>query len=252
MFFMAQYFQAVQGGSALDAGLRLLPLTLGIFIVSPPAGRIAGRVGPRPPVAIGAVLTMIGFFLLSTITATSSFGSVWWKLGLVGIGIGFMFAPLTVAVMAAVPPARAGLGSSMINTSRIVGFTAGAAILGTTLVGKFTGNISSELTERGVPSGASEAVAGQIAHSGAYANQIPLSGRLPLAQPQITEAINNAFVSATHAVYLICAACMLVAAIAVASLLRGKRPPAPGAPAGPAAGSEGSPAKPAPQVARSR
>jgi len=248
MFFMAQYFQAVQGGSALDAGLRLLPLTLGIFIVSPPAGRIAGRVGPRPPVAIGALLTMAGFFLLSTITPTSSFGSVWWKLGLVGIGIGFMFAPLTVAVMAAIPPARAGLGSSMINTFRIVGFTAGAAILGSTLVGKFAGNISSELAQRGVPSGPSEAVAGQIAHSGAYANQIPLSGRLGLAQPQIADAINNAFVNATHVVYLICAACMLVAAIAVALLMKGQRPPTADGPASQQAGA----AKPAPQAARSR
>jgi len=136
MFFMAQYFQAVQQHDALATGLRLLPLTLGIFFLSPPASRIAGKAGPRIPIMAGALLSTLGFFLLSTIEPTSGFGSVWWKLALVGIGIGCMFAPLTLAVMASTPPQRAGLGSSMINTTRITGFTAGAAVLGTIVVSR--------------------------------------------------------------------------------------------------------------------
>ena len=131
MFFMAQYFQSVQQHSALSTGLRLLPLTLGIFFLSPPASRIAAKAGPRVPIMAGAVLVTAGFLLLSTIQPDSGFGSVWWKLALVGVGIGCMFAPLTLAVMASTPPQRAGLGSSMINTTRIAGFTAGAAVLGT-------------------------------------------------------------------------------------------------------------------------
>ncbi|MFB6720812.1 MFS transporter [Kribbella sp. NPDC056345] len=139
MFFMAQYFQAVQQHDALSTGLRLLPLTLGIFFLSPPASRIAGKAGPRIPIMVGALLATLGFFLLSTIEPASGFGSVWWKLALVGIGIGCMFAPLTLAVMASTPPQRAGLGSSMINTTRITGFTAGAAVLGTIVVGQTDG-----------------------------------------------------------------------------------------------------------------
>ena len=131
MFFMAQYFQAVQQHSALETGLRLLPLTLGIFFLSPPASRIAGKAGPRIPIMVGALLTTAGFLLLTTIEPDSPFSSVWWKLALCGVGIGCMFAPLTLAVMASTPPQRAGLGSSMINTTRITGFTAGAAVLGT-------------------------------------------------------------------------------------------------------------------------
>ncbi|WP_328993735.1 MFS transporter [Kribbella sp. NBC_01245] len=142
MFFMAQYFQAVQQHDALSTGLRLLPLTLGIFFLSPPASRIAGKAGPRIPIMVGAVLATVGFLLLSTIEPTSGFGSVWWKLGLVGIGIGCMFAPLTLAVMASTPPQRAGLGSSMINTTRITGFTAGAAVLGTIVVSQTAGPLA--------------------------------------------------------------------------------------------------------------
>ncbi|TDD58614.1 DHA2 family efflux MFS transporter permease subunit [Kribbella antibiotica] len=139
MFFMAQYFQAVQQHDALSTGLRLLPLTLGIFFLSPPASRIAAKKGPRIPIMVGALVATAGFFLLSTIEPTSSFGSVWWKLALVGVGIGCMFAPLTLAVMASTPPQRAGLGSSMINTTRITGFTAGAAVLGTIVASQTDG-----------------------------------------------------------------------------------------------------------------
>ncbi|MEU8238188.1 MFS transporter [Actinoplanes missouriensis] len=139
MFFMAQYFQAVQQHSALETGLRLLPLTLGIFFLSPPASRIAGKAGPRVPIMIGAVVVTAGFLLLTTIEPDSAFGSVWWKLALVGAGIGLMFAPLTVAVMTSTPPQRAGLGSSMINTTRIAGFTAGAAVLGSVVAGTIEG-----------------------------------------------------------------------------------------------------------------
>src|SRR2546427_797692 len=82
--------------------------------------------------------------------ARSDYATLWWKLGLLGIGIGFMFAPLTVAVISATPAARAGLGSSVLNTFRLVGFTLGAAVLGTFVLLQFSGNIASQLVQRGV------------------------------------------------------------------------------------------------------
>ena len=49
---------------------------------------------------------------------------------MLGIGFGLMLSPLTAAVLSATPSTRAGLGSSMINTSRQVGSTLGVAVLG--------------------------------------------------------------------------------------------------------------------------
>jgi EmrB/QacA subfamily drug resistance transporter len=236
MFFMAQYFQAIQGNSALGAGLRLLPLTVGIFVVSPLAARLAGKLGPRRPVVIGALLSAAGFVLLSTITPVSSFPSVWWRLGLVGIGIGFMFAPLTVAVMAAVPPQRAGLGSSMINTSRIVGFTAGAAVLGTYVVARFADNIAAQLTALGVPASTSKTAGADLAHVGAYAGQMPVADRLQLSQAEASHAISAAFMDSVQGAFLICAACMVVASVLVSALMSKDRPPAPTGSAGAQAG----------------
>lgn len=229
MFFSSQYFMAVQGHSALEAGARLLPLTLGIFFLSPPASKIAGKRGPRIPVMVGALVTTVGFLLMATISVDSSFGSVWWKLLLVGAGIGLMFAPLTVAVMATVPPQRAGLGSSMINTTRITGFTAGAAVLGTIVIQQFTSRIDDALQARGVPASTSHTVAEAISSGGAYAGTQSGAQQLPISPSELQSTLHASFVDAVHVAFYICAAATLVAAaIAGAVMARGRlAPPAP-------------------------
>ncbi|MFF4214155.1 DHA2 family efflux MFS transporter permease subunit [Streptomyces sp. NPDC001796] len=231
MFFMAQYFQAVQSHSALQAGLRLLPLTLGIFFFSPPASRIAGKIGPRVPIIVGAVLVTAGFLLLTTIAPATGFGAVWWKLAVVGAGIGCMFAPLTVAVMASTPPQRAGLGSSMINTTRITGFTAGAAVLGTVVLSQFKDRIADALAGRGVPAATSGAIADRIGGAGALAGTSGETPRhLPIRSADFTSAVHQSFVGAIHVVFFVCAACTFVAALLAAAFMTRGVLPAPGRP----------------------
>lgn len=230
MFFMAQYFQTVQGHSALDTGLRLLPLTLGIFFFSPPASGIAGKLGPRIPIAVGGVLVTAGFLLLTTVDPASGFGAVWWKLALVGGGIGCMFAPLTLAVMASTPPDRSGLGSSMINTTRIAGFTAGAAVLGTVIVSQFKDQVVAALSGLGVPGGTGHQLAERIGGSGASAGQgADQLQDLPVSRGDFTSVVELSFVDAIHTVFLICAGCtLLIAVLALALMTRGRLPdPAP-------------------------
>lgn len=149
----------------------------------------------------------------------SDYATLWWKLGLLGIGIGFMFAPLTVAVISATPAARAGLGSSMLNTFRLVGFTLGAAVLGTFVLLQFSGNIASQLVRRGVPGATSATIASKIASAGAQASQVPRSGRLPLSPAVLHQVIGQAFVDAVHDSFLISAICMIITALLVGLLI---------------------------------
>jgi EmrB/QacA subfamily drug resistance transporter len=235
MFFMAQFFQEVQGTSALGAGLRLLPLTLGIFVMSPPAARLTGKLGPRPPIVVGAIVVGVGFVLLTGVGATTSYADTWWRLALVGLGIGCMFAPLTVAIMAATPPNRGGLGSSMINTFRILGFTAGAAVLGSVVLSRFASNIVTQLTGHGVPASAGHAIANKISSAGAYASSVRLPGHLPLPAPEFAGALHTAFTSSIHVPFVISAICMGVVAVLGAALLGGRPPAMPGGPGGPGA-----------------
>ncbi len=223
-FFVTQFFQAVQGYTPLEAGLRTLPTTMGIFLIAPFAGLLTARLGPRLPVVLGGLLAGGALLLVTRIEPDSSYATLWWDFGLVGIGFGLMISPLTAAVLSATPPARAGLGSSVNNTSRQVGGTLGVAVLGTVVLQQFTSNIASQLAQRGVPGPIGAAIASKIASAGAQASQVQLPGRLPLPPAALHQAINQAFVDALHGSFLIAGIALLVTAVLVAFLLQQKQP----------------------------
>jgi predicted MFS family arabinose efflux permease len=222
-FFITQFLQSVQGYTPLEAGLRTLPTTVGIFVISPLAGVLTARLGPRLPIVLGALLAALALFLLLSIEPDTSYAVLWWKIGLFGVGLGLMISPLTAAVLSGTPPQLAGLGSSVNNTSRQVGYSLGVAVLGTFVVQQFTSNITSQLALAGVPASISATIASNIAGAGAQASQIQLSGRLPLPPAALHQAINQAFVDALHGSYLIAAISLLVVAILAAFLLRQKQ-----------------------------
>ena len=220
-FFVTQFFQAVQGYTPLESGLRTLPTTMGIFLIAPFAGLLTARIGPRLPIVLGGLLAGGALILtMRLMEPDSSYATLWWDLGLVGIGFGLMLSPLTAAALSATPPTRAGLGSSMINTSRQVGGTLGIAVLGAFVLQQFSSNIASQLTQRGVPGPIGATIASKIASAGAQASQVPLSGRLPLPQAALHQALNQAFVDALHGSFLIAGIALLVAAALVAFLLQ--------------------------------
>jgi EmrB/QacA subfamily drug resistance transporter len=223
IFFIVQYLQDVQGYTAFESGLRTLPASVGIFAASPFAGMLASRLGPRLPIVLGALLAGSMLFLSMTLEPDSSYASIWWIFGLVGVGFGLMVSPLTAAVLSVTPPTRAGLGSSMVNTSRQVGITLGIAVLGAVVLQQFSGNITSQLTQRGVPVPISTTIADKIAAAGGQASQIHLSGRLPLSQISLHQAVNQAFVDAVHVSFLISGIALLAAGLLVAILFSYKQ-----------------------------
>jgi EmrB/QacA subfamily drug resistance transporter len=223
-FFVTQFLQAVQGYTALEAGLRTLPTTVGIFLIAPLAGLLTARLGPRLPTVLGALLAALALLLVTRMEPDSSYATLWWNFGLLGIGFGLMISPLATAVLSATPPTRAGLGSSVNNTSRQVGGALGVAVLGTFVLQQFTSNIASQLAQRGVPAPLGATIASKIAAAGAQASQIPLPGRLPLPPAALHQAINQAFVDALHGSFLIAGIIMLVTAVLVGFLLWQKQP----------------------------
>ena len=232
VFFITQFLQSVQGYTPLEAGLRTLPTTVGIFLVAPLAGRLTARLGPRLPMVLGALLAASALFLLIGLAPDSSYASIWWKFGLFGLGLGLMLTPVTAAVLSATPATRAGLGSSVNNTSRQVGFSLGVAVLGSVVVQQFASTIASQLSQAGVPAWLGATIASKIAAAGAQAGQVPLAGRLPLPAAELHQAINQAFVDALHAAFLIAGITMLVTAVLAAFLL-GQKQPATSASGGP-------------------
>lgn len=219
VFFIAQYFQEVQGYTALQSGERTLPTTMGIFLMAPLAGRFTARVGPRLPIALGAVFSGVALLLLTSLTTNTAYGEIWWRLGLLGIGFGLMLSPITSAVLAATPPARAGLASSMVNSSRQIGSVLGIAVLGAVVEHQEASNLMINLIHLHLPEPISETLSAAIATAGAVPGRLHLSEKLPFPRSMLHEVIGSSFTNALHPAFVISAVALLCAAILAAALL---------------------------------
>jgi MFS transporter, DHA2 family, methylenomycin A resistance protein len=107
--------------SALLAGVALIPTGFGRFAGSLVGGRLADRIGARLPVAVGLIATAVGCALLYGTGVTTTYSTLWLPTLLAGIGIGMAFSVPSVAGLQAVPPARAGEASGVINVFRYTG-----------------------------------------------------------------------------------------------------------------------------------
>ncbi|MGW1342531.1 MFS transporter [Kribbella sp. NPDC002412] len=129
LFFATLYLQDVTGYSALQVGLAFAPITVVVLVVSPYAGRLAGRFGARPLMAVGTATTTAGLLLLAFVSPDGSyFTDVLPGLTLVALGNGLAFAPTMIAATA-VDAADSGLASGLLNTAQELGSATGLATL---------------------------------------------------------------------------------------------------------------------------
>ncbi len=129
-FFLALYMQNIRGFSPLQAGIRFLPSTMMIIVVAPLAGRLADRVGPRPLMTAGLLGVSGALFWQSHLTVSSGYGTLLPGFMLMGIGMGLVMSPMSLAAMNAVDRTKAGVASGILSMNRMVGGTFGVAVLG--------------------------------------------------------------------------------------------------------------------------
>src|SRR5258705_126909 len=119
---------------AISAGAALLPLPLVIALASPLMGGLAGRIGPRLPLAIGPLLVAAGFALILRIDARGSYLTVVPPaLLVIAIGMAGAVAPLTTAVLASVDAAHIGSASGFNSAVARTGGLIATALLGAVL-----------------------------------------------------------------------------------------------------------------------
>ena len=121
------YLQEVAGYPATLAGLALIPATLVSLLLASRFGALSGRWGPRLFMSVGPAVAAIGYALMLTMGADSV--DYWLQLlpGVIvfGLGLSITVAPLTAAILGAVPPEHAGIGSAINNAvARIAGLIA--------------------------------------------------------------------------------------------------------------------------------
>ena len=131
-YFVSLYLQERLGLSPLQAGLAFLPMSLAIVGVSTFAGRAVARVGAGRMLAAGMALIAVGMLLFARVATDGSYlADVLVPSLITAAGIGCSFVPVTIAAVAGVAYAEAGLASGLVNTFRQVGGSLGLAVLAT-------------------------------------------------------------------------------------------------------------------------
>jgi EmrB/QacA subfamily drug resistance transporter len=137
-FFVSLYMPHVLHYSAVEAGAAFLPMTLLIIVVAPAAGRISDRFGSRGLMTAGMLLLSGQLVYFSQLGTDTTFWQLLPGLVLGGFGMSMTLTPSAAAATRAVPVAKAGVGSAVLNAFRQVGGSTGIALMGAIMASRLT------------------------------------------------------------------------------------------------------------------
>src|SRR3954468_22139329 len=131
MFLMLTlYMQQVLGYSAMKTGVAYLAVAGTAIFTSALAAQLVTRIGVKPVMVTGMVALTAGLVYFTQVSVGGSYlGDLLPGFLLIAVGIGFAFVPISIAALAGVQPAEAGLASGLINTSQQIGGALGIAAL---------------------------------------------------------------------------------------------------------------------------
>ena len=133
MLLQTLYMQKLMGYDALGAGLVLAPAGFGNMLSLLVAGRLVTRMDQRVLLGFGCVVNAVALSMMGTLNLSVDY----WHLALPrliqGVGIGFIFVPLTTLTMANIPRERLGNATTLFNVVRNFGGSAGIALAATFL-----------------------------------------------------------------------------------------------------------------------
>ncbi len=145
MFLMLTlYMQQVLGYSAMKTGLAYLAVAGTAIVWSGVAGQLVTRVGVKPVLVVGMAMLTAGLLWFTQVSVDGSYVTdLMPGFLIIGVGIGFSFVPISIAALAGVKAAEAGLASGLINTSQQIGGALGIAALSTIATSKTQDSVSS-------------------------------------------------------------------------------------------------------------
>jgi hypothetical protein len=136
--------------------------------------------------------------------------------------LGSTFAPMTAAVMGAVGPQRAGLGSAMTNTSREVGGVLGIALLGTVLFDRLGSVLVPKLAELGLTGRQASVIAETASHGFVSSAELAALGLSPEQANGFAAAFREAYMSGFHLALLIAGLILLTGAVVANRFIPGR------------------------------
>jgi EmrB/QacA subfamily drug resistance transporter len=195
--FLPLYFQTVDAATPTGAGLRLLPMMVGLLVMSILSGQLISRRGRYRVFPIfGTAVMAVGLLLLSRLDVGTSTATSALYLLVLGIGLGSVMQVLVLAVQNAVDYEVLGAATSGVTLFRGIGGSLGAAVFGTI----FSSQLASQL--RGTLSGPlAHEISGGGRLTGAQVTRLPSAAR---------SAYEHAYVHALRPVFVAAAGVALL------------------------------------------
>ncbi|MFF4059853.1 MFS transporter [Streptomyces sp. NPDC001668] len=162
--YLPTFLQMVDGASATESGLLMLPMMAGIVGASVVSGQLISHTGHyRIWPILGSALSVVGMWLLSRLEVDTPrlHYSLW--MAVLGAGIGMVMPVLILAVQNSVPPADLGTATSANNYFRQIGGSVGAAVFGTLFADRLADSLERRLpSAEGLPD--PESLTPQLVH----------------------------------------------------------------------------------------
>jgi EmrB/QacA subfamily drug resistance transporter len=203
IFFLTQYLQGVLGYTALEAGVRVTPIAIGLILGGPISAKLAAKLGTKVVVAAGLTLVAVGLSIVTQFAVDSTYGIVAAHLLVLGFGMGMAMAPATESVMGSLPVEKASVGSAVNDTTRTTGGALGVAILGSLLASQYRGDMDGAVS--GLPHDTAATASDTLSGGLAVAHRLGDSG--------LAEAAQSAFLNGMHVAAIAAAAVALAGAI---------------------------------------
>jgi EmrB/QacA subfamily drug resistance transporter len=191
IFLMTQYFQFVRSYGPLSTGVHLLPVALSVGAASVAGTQLAVRAGTKLIVTIGLVAMAVFYgWVAATASASLSYSIIAVQMILYGLGLGLTSAPATESIMGAISRRKAGVGSAVNDSTRLVGGTLGVAVIGSVYASVYAARLTGTM-----PAGVPGQVAA-IAHQSVGAAYVAAGKIAALGHPVLGHALQHASTNA--------------------------------------------------------
>ena len=218
IFLMTQYFQFIKLYSPLSAGVHLLPVATSVGVASVLGTRLAVRFGTKVVVTTGLLMvTAFYVWVAAAIAPGTGYLTIAVQMVLYGTGMGFTSAPATEAIMGVVPRAKAGVGSAVNDTTRLLGGTLGVAVIGSAFASLYGSRLDSRLPVA-LPSGLAHLAHSSVGSALGIAGRLASSGHASLAAG-VAHAASSSFIDGIALGCLVAGGVALAGAAMAAVLL---------------------------------
>ncbi len=154
------YMQQVLGYSPMKTGIAYLAVAGTAIFTSAIAAQLVTRIGVKPVLVVGMTSLTAGLVYFTQVSVGGSYlADLLPGFLLIAVGLGFSFVPISIAALAGIQPAEAGLASGLINTSQQIGGALGIAALST---------IATSRTDDAIAGGSTQAAALVTGFHGAF------------------------------------------------------------------------------------